>query len=79
MNSESQKTRWELILQILSAPDGDNKAKKTRIMHLDQRYFDFLLEEGFIAECNPDPECYNLTEYGENLLRNLKEVNELLL
>jgi predicted transcriptional regulator len=78
MKTEREKTRWKVILQILSAPDESKKVKKTRIMHLDHRYFDFLLEEGFIAECNPDPECYKLTEDGQNLLRDLKEVNRSL-
>ncbi len=42
------------------------------------RHFNFLLEEGYIMKCNPDNECYKLTENGDNLLKKLKEVHEIL-
>lgn len=68
---------------MLKVTKEENKAKKTRIMqraYLDwrnfQKYFDFLLEEGFIANC--DPECYELTEKGEELRKRLDQVDEIL-
>lgn len=41
-----------------------------------QRYFDFLLKDGFIAKCNP--ECYMLTEKGRDFLKRLKDVEEMV-
>jgi predicted transcriptional regulator len=76
------RSRWEIILDVLKAIQEVSKAKKTRIMqkaYLDwrnfKRYFDFLLEEGFI-ECTQDV-CYRLTEKGERLLARLQEVDEI--
>lgn len=78
------RSKWEIILDILKVIEEEEKVKKTRIMqmaYLDwrnfQRHFDFLLEEGFIAECK-DPECYVVTENGQNLFKKLKEVSEIL-
>jgi predicted transcriptional regulator len=75
----------EIISDILKVTREEKKAKKTRIMrraNLDwinfQRYLDFLLEKGFIAKCNPDTECYEITEIGRNLSEKLKEANEIL-
>jgi DNA-binding PadR family transcriptional regulator len=42
------------------------------------RYFDFLQAEGFITKCNPEPDCYELTEKGKNLLYKLKELCQVL-
>lgn len=76
------RSRWEIILDVLKAIQEENKAKKTRIMqraYLDwrnfDRYFSFLLEEGFI-ERTPDT-CYRLTEKGEGLLTRLQGVDEI--
>ncbi len=77
------RSRWEIIHDLLKVTKEEKKAKKTRIMqkaYLDwrnfQRYFDFLLEEGFIANC--DPNCYELTKRGEELIRRLHQVDEML-
>jgi len=63
---------------------ADKKLKKTRIMYkanLDwrnfQRYFDFMLKDGFITKSNPD-ECYLLTEKGRDFLKRLKNVEEMV-
>ncbi len=76
------RSRWEIILDVLKAIQENNKAKKTRIMqraYLDwrifDRYFTFLLGEGFI-EPTPDT-CYRLTEKGEGLVTRLQEVDEI--
>lgn len=76
------RSRWEIIMDMLKAIQEEDKAKKTRIMqkaYLDwrnfKRYFDFLLEEGFI-ECTQDV-CYTLTNKGEKLLTRLEEVDEI--
>ncbi len=79
------RSRWEIILDLLEVIRGEGKAKKTRIMqkaYLDWRnfgrYFDFLLEEGFLAECNPEEGYYSITLEGDELLKRLKGVKELL-
>lgn len=79
------RSKWDVILDILKVIQEEEKVKKTRIMqraYLDwrnfQRYFDFLLAEGFIAKCNPIPEYYEITEKGRNLSEKLKGVAEML-
>ena len=79
------RSRWEIILDILHVMKKEKKIKKTRLMqkaYLDWRnfkkYFDYLLEENFISESNPDPGSFSLTENGVELLDRLKKVNELL-
>ena len=81
-----ERSRWEIIEDMLTVLVEDNKSKKTRIMqraYLDwrnfRRYFDFLLEEGFIAKCNnPDADNYEITEKGRDLLKRLKVIDEIL-
>jgi len=86
---KTRRSRWEISCDILKATTEEEKAhggkaKKTRIMqgaHLDwrnfQRYFDFLLEYGFIA--SPEGEdYYYLTAKGRNLKEHLEELHELL-
>ncbi len=80
-----ERSKWEIISDILQVIHEDGKVKKTRIMqkaYLDwrnfRRYFDFLLAEAFITECNPDPGYYELTEKGRNLSKRLKDVAEVL-
>lgn len=82
---KKERSRYEIILDILKATKDEGKVKKTRIMHnanLDwrnfKRYFDYLQADGFITKCNPDPDCYELTEKGKNLLQRLKDVSELV-
>jgi len=80
-----ERSRWEIILDLLHAVEKEKKIKKTRLMqkaHLDWRnfkkYFDYLLEKKFISESNPDETSFSLTENGVELLDKLKKVNELL-
>ena len=56
----SDRSKWEIILDILEVIQTEKKMKKTRIMYnayLDwrnfMRYFNFLLEKGCIMKCNP--------------------------
>jgi len=85
----TRRSRWEITYDILRATSEeekahDGKAKKTRIMqraHLDwrnfQRYFDFLIEHGFIDR--PDGEnYYYLSEKGRNLKEQLRELIDML-
>jgi len=79
------RSRWEIILDILNVIHKEKKIKKTRLMqmaYLDWRnfkkYFDYLLEENFISESNPDSNSFSLTEDGIELLDRLKKVQELL-
>ena len=67
-------------MDMLKAINEENKARKTRIMqraYLDwrnfERYLDFLLVEGFELDT-----CYELTVKGKEMLRRLKEVDEML-
>ncbi len=84
----NRRSRWEISYDILEATAAEEahggKAKKTRIMqaaHLDwrnfKRYFDFLLEQGFIASSERG-DCYSLTEKGIHLREQLRELRELL-
>lgn len=82
---KTERSRYEIILDILKVTKVEGKVKKTRIMHsanLDwrnfKRYFDYLQAEGFIAKCNPDPDYYELTEKGKNLFQRLKDVAEVV-
>ena len=77
------RNRWEIVQDLLKVTKEENKAKKTRIMqraNLDwrnfQRHFGFLLEEGLIENC--DSNCYELTKKGEELIRRLDQVDEIL-
>ncbi len=79
------RSRWEIILDILHVMQKDKKIKKTRLMqkaYLDWRnfkkYFNYLIEENFISESNPDSGNFSLTENGVELLDRLKKVDELL-
>ncbi len=79
------RSRWEIIFDILHVMQKEKKIKKTRLMqmaYLDWRnfkkYFVYLLEENFISESNPDSNNFSLTEDGVELLERLKKVNELL-
>jgi predicted transcriptional regulator len=82
---KKERNRWEIISDILKVTREEKKAKKIRIMqkaNLDginfQKYLDFLLENGFMAKCNINPDCYELTENGIKLSKSLKEVAELI-
>lgn len=82
-NLRKGRSRWEIVQDLLKVTREEKKGKKTRIMqkaYLDwrnfQRYFSFLLEEGFITNC--DTNCYELTKRGEELIRRLDQVDEML-
>jgi len=79
------RSRWKIIIDLLEVIRGEGKINKTRIMqkaYLDcssfGRYFDFLLEEGFLSECNPEEEYYTISKNGEELLHRLKDIKEKL-
>jgi predicted transcriptional regulator len=81
-----ERSRFEIIEDMLAVLTEEKSVKKTRIMqraYLNwrglQRYFDFLIEENFIAECNnPGTGSYAITEKGRDLLKRLKNVKEIL-
>ncbi len=81
-----ERSRWEIIEDMLKVLLEEKKMKKTRIMQRAclnwrdlQKYFDFLLEESFITECtNPGKGNYEITEKGRELLKRLKNVEEIL-
>jgi predicted transcriptional regulator len=80
------RSRWEIIEDILAVLTEEKSAKKTRIMQRAclnwndlQKYFDFLVEENFIAESNnPGMGSYAITEKGKEFLKRLKSVKEIL-
>ncbi len=74
----------EIILDILMVLLEEKRSKKTRIMqraYLDsrsfQKYFELLIDKGFITKCNSIPDNYEITEKGMKLLERLKEVEKL--
>lgn len=82
--TKKERCRWEIMRDILKAMREEKKLKKTRIMYkanLDwrnfKRYFDFMLKDEFIAKCNADDD-YALTEKGNDFLKRLKHVEEIL-
>lgn len=82
---KKERSRWEIIHDILKATLEEKGAKKTRIMqraYMDwrnfQRYFDFLLEEGFISRGNTELESYEPTQKGKELFNRLSEVRAIL-
>jgi len=79
-----ERSRWEIIEDMLSVLMEEKRIKKTRLMQRAclnwrdlQRYFDFLVEESFIAECG-NPGGYELTERGKELLKRLRDVDDIL-
>jgi predicted transcriptional regulator len=86
-NKTKQRSRWDVIFDILFVVAEEESAKKTRIMqraNLDwrsfTRYFNFLVVHDFIrtddeSEKRKD---YKLTTKGELLLQKLQELEELL-
>ncbi len=81
-----ERSRWEIIEDMLKVLTEEKAMKKTRIMQRAclnwrdlQKYFDFLVEENFIAESNnPGAGSYGITEKGRELLKRLKNVKEIL-
>jgi predicted transcriptional regulator len=86
MGVGKERSRWEIIEDMLVVLTEEKTVKKTRIMqraYLNwrelQKYFDFLVEENFMAECNnPGAGSYAITEKGRELLKRLKSVKEML-
>jgi predicted transcriptional regulator len=86
MGMRKERSRFEIIEDILAVLTEEKSVKKTRIMqraYLNwrglQKYFDFLVEENLIAECNnPGVGSYAITEKGRELLKRLKNVKEML-
>ncbi len=80
------RSRFEIIEDVLAVLTEETSVKKTRIMQRAclnerdlQRYFDFLAKENFIAESNnPGTGSYGITEKGKELLKRLKSVKEIL-
>jgi predicted transcriptional regulator len=87
MGVRKERSRFEIIEDMLAVLTEEKSVKKTRIMQRAclnwnnlQKYFDFLAEENFIAECNnPGTGSYAITEKGRELLKRLKKVEEMLL
>lgn len=86
------RSRWEIILDILRVMseeemESGGKVKKTRIMqraYLDwwnfQNIFGFLIEQGFVGKSDSPEEgtSYELTAEGKDLMKRLREVEDIL-
>lgn len=79
-----ERSKWEIIFDLLKVLDEEKNQKKTRIMqraNLDwtnfQRYFKFLTEEQFIAENTQEKECYEITGKGKELHNRLIFLNDI--
>ncbi len=76
--------RWDIVRDILTATLEEGTGKKTRIMQkafLDwrtfSRYFEYLLNDEFLTDCNED-EYFTVTDKGRELLERLKSVEDVL-
>jgi len=85
MVSRNERSRWKIIQDILKVAFDEKKAKKTRIMHMAhldwrnfKRYYDYLMEEGLLANCDPENEFYMITDKGKKVLDKLNELDEIL-
>ncbi len=86
MGVRRERSRFEIIEDMLAVLTEEKSVKKTRIMqraYLNwrglQKYFDFLVEENLIVESNnPGTGSYAITEKGKELLKRLKNVKEIL-
>jgi len=86
MAMRKERSRWEIIEDMLAVLNEEKTMKKTRIMQKAclnwrdlQKYFDFLVEENFIAESNnPGTGSYEISEKGRELLKRLRHVQEIL-
>jgi predicted transcriptional regulator len=81
---QSKRSRWELIYDVLKVTYEEKKSKKTRIMqraYLDwrnfKRYFELLIDKGFITKCTSIPDNYEITEKGMKLLESFRKVDEI--
>ena len=80
--------KWEIILDLLKNLEEKGECKKTRLMqatYLDwnsfKKYFNYLKENDYIKKLennNGHNEDYNITKEGKKLLKELKDVEEIL-
>jgi predicted transcriptional regulator len=82
-----QRSRWDIVFDILKVISEEEGAKKTYIMqraNLDWRsfkkYFNFLVEHNFLrtGDESGKRKSYKLTKKGQDLLTELQEVAEML-
>jgi predicted transcriptional regulator len=81
---QSKRSRWELIYDVLKITYEEKRSNKTRIMqraHLDWRafkkYFEVLIDKGFITKCISIPDNYEITEKGMKLLESFRKIDEI--
>ncbi|RCV64119.1 putative transcriptional regulator [Methanophagales archaeon] len=87
VSNAKQRSRWDILFDILKVISEEEEVKKTRIMqraNLDwrsfKRYFDFLVDHGFLRAGDEagKRKSYELTKKGQNLLVELQEVTEMI-
>ena len=87
VSNVKQRSRWDILFDILKVISEEEGVKKTRIMqksNLDwrsfKRYFDFLVDHGFLraGDESGKRKSYKLTKKGQNLLVELQEVTAMI-
>ncbi len=87
VSNAKQRSRWDILFDILKVISEEEEVKKTRIMqraNLDwrsfKRYFDFLVDHGFLraGDESGKRKSYKLTKKGQNLLVELQEVTAMI-
>ena len=80
---DNNRSRWEIIREMLVIIQAEDKVKKTRIMHkayIDwnnfNKHLEFLINEKFIDLT--EEKNYILTNEGKELLDKLDDVNRVL-
>ncbi|HZD43609.1 MAG TPA: winged helix-turn-helix domain-containing protein [Methanomicrobiales archaeon] len=80
-----ERSQGEIIQDLLEVTIQERPVRKTYVMHRAnlstrtfERYFAFLLCEGFITSSAGEWETYTVTESGRDLHKKLKEVNRLI-
>jgi predicted transcriptional regulator len=87
VSNAKQRSRWDILFDILKVISEEEGVKKTRIMqksNLDwrsfKRYFDFLVDHDFLGTGDESSKRknYKLTKKGQNLLVELQGLTEMI-
>ena len=80
-----ERTRHEIIQEMLHVTLQEQMISKTRMMQQAyinpnsfQRYFRYMLGNGYIVRCKQKTEKYMVTDAGRSLFEKLQEMNPLI-
>lgn len=83
--ADRERMRSEIFQDMLEVTIQGGPAKKTHIMQKAnlntrtfERYFEFLLCEGYLTNGPVKEDTYTATDVGKELYRKLKEINHIL-